>query len=109
MLRVPTKSTLEHRGNMQVIARDKEVLTAKEAAKKLRVTPRTVQNMAASGALPAFRVGRLWRFDAEAVHELMETPRRNARTQDLVEAEKLRAYAEFLGIRPDRMTKYRGL
>jgi excisionase family DNA binding protein len=79
MLRVPTKSTPEQRSNMQVIAPDKEVLTTKEVAAKLRVTPRTVYNMAPPGALPAFRVGRVWRFNAEDLKTLMETQRPTSR------------------------------
>jgi excisionase family DNA binding protein len=75
MLKVQTKSSWEQSSNMQVIASDDEVLKAKGVAEKLRVTPRAVHNMAASGALPAFKVGRLWRFKAGEVRKLMDTPK----------------------------------
>jgi excisionase family DNA binding protein len=51
---------------------EQEVLTVQEVSEKTPSDPRTVQNMALSGALPAFRVGRLWRFNAEAIKHLMD-------------------------------------
>jgi len=36
--------------------------TAEEAAKFLRIHPRTVTRMARVGQLPAFRIGTHWRF-----------------------------------------------
>jgi excisionase family DNA binding protein len=37
--------------------------TPEEAAVFLKVTPKTVRLWAAAGKLPAFKLGRLWRFD----------------------------------------------
>ncbi len=37
-------------------------LTAEEAAKVLSIHPITIRRMAASGKIPAFRIGRVWRF-----------------------------------------------
>jgi len=39
-----------------------EVMKPEEAASYLRLHLRTVQKMAREGALPAIRLGRLWRF-----------------------------------------------
>ncbi len=41
---------------------DTEVLTAEEAAKLLRVSTKTVLNLARDGALPGEKIGRAWRF-----------------------------------------------
>jgi excisionase family DNA binding protein len=86
---------------MQLIAPDKEILTAQEVAAMLRVTPRTVHNWAASGVLPAFRAGRLWRFNAEDIRKLIETPkgRKTTRPDPGLEA-KIRRFEERLGIGP---------
>jgi excisionase family DNA binding protein len=43
------------------------LLTAKEAAAFLRIHTDDVYDMAASGQLPALRLGRRWRFELEAV------------------------------------------
>ncbi|MES9903988.1 MAG: helix-turn-helix domain-containing protein [Sedimenticola sp.] len=39
-----------------------QVLTVKEVAEYLKVNDRTVYRMAASGKIPAFKVGASWRF-----------------------------------------------
>ena len=39
-----------------------EVLTIREVAKYLRIKERTVYNLAQKGEIPAFKVGRQWRF-----------------------------------------------
>jgi len=49
--------------------RVERLLTTREVAQMLRVSVRFVQLLASRGALPAIRVGRLWRFrpaDVEA-------------------------------------------
>lgn len=46
-------------------------LTSKEVAKMLRVTPKTVREMAKDGRIQrSVRVGRLYRFDPREIHEL---------------------------------------
>ncbi len=40
----------------------KEILTTAEAAKLLKVSSSTVQKLARDGSLPAFKVGKQWRF-----------------------------------------------
>lgn len=41
---------------------DREVLTAEEAAKLLRVSTKTILALARDGVLPGEKVGRAWRF-----------------------------------------------
>jgi len=40
----------------------KEILTAEEVAKYLRIHPYTVKRLARTGKLPGFKVGGQWRF-----------------------------------------------
>lgn len=44
-----------------------EIMTTKEIAKYLRLHEITVGKYAAEGKIPAIRIGRVWRFDKEAV------------------------------------------
>jgi len=39
------------------------ILTVREVAAYLRLTETTVCNLAASGELPGFKIGKSWRFD----------------------------------------------
>jgi len=48
---------------------DKKVLDLNEVAALLDAHPKTVRLMAQAGKIPAFRVGRLWRFSAQRIHE----------------------------------------
>lgn len=48
-----------------------ELLTPKEVAEILRVSPRTVQRWVKEGKLWAVRVGRLWRIPREALREFL--------------------------------------
>lgn len=43
--------------------------TVDEVARYLRLDPETVRGMARNGRLPAFKVGRGWRFRATALKE----------------------------------------
>ena len=44
-----------------------EIMTTKEVAKYLRLHEITVCKHAAVGKMPGVRVGRVWRFDKEAI------------------------------------------
>jgi len=44
-----------------------EIITTKELAKYLRLHEITICKKAAEGTIPAVRIGRVWRFDKEAV------------------------------------------
>lgn len=49
----------------------KEILTAEEVAKYLRVHPYTVKRLARAGKIPGFKVGGQWRFQKEAIDKLI--------------------------------------
>jgi excisionase family DNA binding protein len=51
------------------------LLTAREVAKRLRVSVRTVRDLAALGELPAYKVGRQWRFDENDVQTYLHHTR----------------------------------
>ena len=44
-----------------------EIMTTKELAKYLRLHQITICKFAAEGKIPAVRVGKVWRFDREAI------------------------------------------
>lgn len=44
------------------MAKDKEILTAKEVADYLHLHPLTVHRYAREGKIPAFKIGTDWRF-----------------------------------------------
>jgi excisionase family DNA binding protein len=44
-----------------------EIMTTKEIAKYLRLHQITICKYAAEGDIPAIRIGRVWRFDKEAI------------------------------------------
>ncbi len=50
----------------------KEVLTPKELAERLKLPESTVEEMARSGKLPAFRVGKHWRFDLDILKKAFD-------------------------------------
>lgn len=53
-----------------------DVMTANEVAEILRIHPRMVINYAASGEIPAFRVGRRWRFHWADIQAYMKPKRK---------------------------------
>ena len=48
------------------------LLVVAEAAKLLRIHPKTLRTKARRGIIPATQVGRLWRFRASALNEWLE-------------------------------------
>jgi excisionase family DNA binding protein len=54
-----------------------EPISAKEAARMLGVTPRTVIRLADKGEIKAFRVGELWKFYASDIREFIEQQRQS--------------------------------
>ena len=49
-----------------------QVLTGGEVAKLLRVSRDTVYRLAASGALPGRKIGRIWRFSRDAIEQYLQ-------------------------------------
>ena len=54
-------SSKDHRQRTKQSLTD-NILTAREVAAYLRLTVTTVCNLAASGELPGFKIGKSWRF-----------------------------------------------
>lgn len=54
----------------------KTVIDAKEAAKMLGVTPRTVVRLVERNELPGFKVGDVWRFYREDIQRYIESQMR---------------------------------
>jgi excisionase family DNA binding protein len=48
------------------------LLDVAEAAKLLRIHPKTLRNKARQGIIPGVQVGRLWRFRASALNEWLD-------------------------------------
>jgi len=46
-----------------------EIMTTQEMAKYLKLHEITICKLAADGKIPAIRIGRVWRFDKNAVDE----------------------------------------
>ena len=46
-----------------------EIMTTKEMAKYLKLHEITITKYAAMGEIPAIRIGRVWRFDKEAIDQ----------------------------------------
>jgi len=44
-----------------------EIMTTKELAKYLKLHEITICKYAGEGKIPAIRIGRVWRFDKEAI------------------------------------------
>ena len=53
---------------MQTVQTPPTYLTARDVQELIRVDRSTIYRMAESGRLPAIKVGRQWRFPADAVH-----------------------------------------
>jgi len=51
---------------------DSDVLNAKEAAEYLKAHVETVRRMARRGEIPAFKVGKDWRFHKELLRQWSE-------------------------------------
>lgn len=44
-----------------------EIMTTKEVARYLKLHEITICKFASKGEIPAIRIGRVWRFDKEAI------------------------------------------
>lgn len=55
-----------------VIARTKEVMDIRDAARYLRISPDTLYVYASTGFLPAFKLGNRWRFRRSLLDEWMD-------------------------------------
>jgi excisionase family DNA binding protein len=51
------------------MAKEKEILTAKEVAEYLNIHPLTVHRYAREGRIPAFKIGTDWRFHKKYIEK----------------------------------------
>ena len=58
--------------SMEKFSRDEEILTNREVADLLKLHPKTVNKLAIAGKLPAYRIGRQWRFRKSEILKLLE-------------------------------------
>ncbi|RAY10654.1 hypothetical protein DPM19_34425 [Actinomadura craniellae] len=56
--------------------RDPDVLTTKELAVKLGLSPQTVRRMANAGQIPALKTGKDFRYSWAAVRDVLRRPHR---------------------------------
>ena len=59
---------------MQTVGASPSYLTARDVQELIRVDRSTIYRMAESGRLPAIKVGRQWRFPADAIDEFLGGP-----------------------------------
>ncbi len=45
--------------------------TVEDVAEYLQLQPETIRNMARKGELPAIKIGKVWRFHRQAIHEML--------------------------------------
>ena len=63
-----TKKPLRARGESDF----ESLLDVSEAARLLRIHPKTLRNKARLGVIPGVQVGRLWRFRASALNQWLD-------------------------------------
>ena len=51
------------------MAKDREIMTAKEVAEYLSIHPLTVHRYAREGKIPAFKIGTDWRFHKKYIEK----------------------------------------
>jgi excisionase family DNA binding protein len=64
----PVKDGFSFRGNKGVWIMAK-IITTKEMAKYLRLHEITICKLSKEGKIPCFRIGRVWRYDKDAIDE----------------------------------------
>jgi excisionase family DNA binding protein len=57
---------------MEKFSMDEEILTIREVADLLKLHPKTINKFAISGKLPAYRIGRQWRFRKSEILKVLE-------------------------------------
>ena len=62
-----------------------EVLTLAEASKYLKVNKYTIYRLAQKGRIPAFKVGKIWRFKRDKIEVWMEE---NSNTNNRITSRK---------------------
>jgi len=50
----------------------RNIVTAKEVGKYLKLTDSTIYKLASTGEIPGFRVGKSWRFDMDDIIRMVD-------------------------------------
>ena len=50
---------------------DERALTVNEASERLKITPKTLRQYLKRGALPAIKIGRVWRISERTIGEVL--------------------------------------
>ena len=65
------------------------IMTAKEVAKFLKLSESTIYKLASNGEIPGFKIGDSWRFELEAIQELiLKSKRKGKRLIDPIECKE---------------------
>jgi excisionase family DNA binding protein len=64
--------------SLEAASNENEVMTLREVARYLRVSPTTVYRQARSGNLPAQRIGHTWRFSRAVIDRWLRGDQRMA-------------------------------
>jgi len=61
-----------HMGNETISEKEKRLLTLDEVAEFLHVNPMTVYSWVRDGKIPAFKIGKVWRFRKTEIDEWLK-------------------------------------
>jgi excisionase family DNA binding protein len=61
------ESNLRGEDMIEILGQFEPLLDAEEAARHLRIHPKTLMRMARNGVVPACRIGKYWRFRASTL------------------------------------------
>ena len=59
-----------------------KILTAKELSQYLKLSESTIYKLAATGEIPAFKVGDSWRFELEEIQKMIRDSKKRGRQKD---------------------------
>jgi len=56
------------------------IVTAKDVGEYLKLTESTIYKLASTGELPAFRIGKSWRFDMDEILKGIQIKKKESRS-----------------------------
>ncbi|NWF53636.1 MAG: helix-turn-helix domain-containing protein [Syntrophaceae bacterium] len=59
-----------------------KILTAKELSQYLKLSESTIYKLAATGEIPAFKVGDSWRFELEEIQKMIRDSKKRGMQKD---------------------------
>ena len=59
-----------------------KILTAKELSQYLKLSESTIYKLAATGEIPAFKVGDSWRFELEEIQKMIRDSKKRGKQKD---------------------------